>query len=128
MGAILLSTTKIPQQKTKKNLNSEEKVDQQGALEPKDYGDEIPEYSFCLMYSSLGAEEVTTHKQPQDEKRQSLLSLAKGPGKGAVEKDRKLLDSMRSVAAKHPRKRCDPTHTSTSKGTDRPWRPTFTRL
>ena len=36
------------------------------------------------MYSSLGAEELTTHKQPQAEKRQSLLSLAKGAGKGQL--------------------------------------------
>ena len=117
---LLLSTTKIPKQKPKKNLNSEEKVGQQGTLEPREDGDGIPEFSFCLMYSSLGAEELTTHKQPQAEKRQSLLSLAKGPGKGAVEKDRKLLDSIHSVAAKHPRKRCDHTHTLTSKGTERP--------
>ena len=63
----------------------------------------------------LALKSWTTHKQPQAEKRQSLLSLAKGPGKGAAEKDRKLLDSMHSVAAKHPRKRCDPTHPLTTK-------------
>ena len=63
----------------------------------------------------LALKSWTTHKQPQAEKRQSLLSLAKGPGKGAAKKDRKLLDSMHSVAAKHPRKRCDPTHPLTTK-------------
>ena len=51
---LLLSTTKIPKQKPKKNLNSEEKVGQQGTLEPKEDGDEIPEFSVsCIPVLAL---------------------------------------------------------------------------
>lgn len=51
--------------KHQENINSGEKSDQLGIWGPERHGDEVPGFSFCLIYSRLGAEELTTPKYQQ---------------------------------------------------------------
>lgn len=73
-------------------------------------------YIPVLELNSWQARNTNRHR-PKKKNTQSLLSLAKGPGKGQFIKRQKTLDSKHSIPAKHRRKKCVPNHTLTSKST-----------
>lgn len=71
-----LNTTQNPkhytEDKHKESLKSREKSDHwQGTLEPEVYiyGNEVPGFSFCFIYSRLGAKELTIQKHQQKQEK-----------------------------------------------------------
>ena len=89
-------------------------ADWPGTYRPEEqHGGEVPGFSY-VSDTELEKSATQKHEQVQEKKKkkkkleQSLLSLAKGPGKGQPSQDRKLLDKRALESSQKSHKKLQP--------------------